>query len=91
MADKLDDAMLSKLTGAGWTDADGAIAKTFKFKDFAEAFGWMSRMALVAEKMDHHPEWKNVYNTVEVRLTTHDAGGLTTLDAQLAEAMDAAG
>ena len=74
----------------GWTDTLGreAIERTFVFKDFNEAFGFMTRAALVAEKMDHHPEWFNVYKTVEVTLSTHDAGGLTELDVKLAEAMD---
>ena len=76
---------------AGWQDsrARNAITKTFIFKDFNEAFGWMSRVALLAEKLDHHPEWSNVYKTVEVTLATHDAGGVTELDIKLAEAMDA--
>lgn len=80
---------LAKL--AGWREVDGrdAIAKTFVFKDFNAAFGFMTRAALVAEKLDHHPEWKNVYKTVEVTLSTHDAGGLTELDLKLARAMDA--
>ncbi|WP_342361101.1 4a-hydroxytetrahydrobiopterin dehydratase [Terrarubrum flagellatum] len=75
----------------GWREVDGrdAIAKTFTFKDFNEAFGFMTRVALVAEKMDHHPEWSNVYKTVEVTLSTHDAGGLTELDVKLAKKMDA--
>src|ERR1700677_4971450 len=75
---------------AGWTAVTGrdAIAKTFVFADFNAAFGFMTRAALVAEKMDHHPEWSNVYKTVEVTLSTHDAGGLTALDIALAEAMD---
>ena len=74
----------------GWADAPGrdAIAKTFAFKDFNQAFGFMTRVALVAEKMDHHPEWSNVYKTVEVTLSTHDAGGVTALDIKLAEAME---
>ena len=59
------------------------------YRDFNEAFGWMCRVALLAEKLDHHPEWSNVYKTVEVTLTTHDAGGLTELDVRLARAMDA--
>lgn len=75
----------------GWTDAPGrdAIARTFTFRDFNEAFGFMARAALVAEKNDHHPEWRNVYKTVEVVLATHDAGGVTALDIDLAKAMDA--
>jgi len=73
-----------------WSEASGrdAIAKKFVFADFNEAFGFMSRAALVAEKLDHHPEWFNVYKTVEVTLSTHDAGGLTERDVKLAEAMD---
>jgi 4a-hydroxytetrahydrobiopterin dehydratase len=81
-------AALAELSG--WSRAEGrdAIAKRFVFADFNEAFGWMARVALVAEKMDHHPEWSNVYKTVEVTLSTHDAGGLTALDIALAQAMD---
>lgn len=76
---------------SGWGDVAGreAIAKTFVFKDFNEAFGFMSRVALVAEKRDHHPEWRNIYKTVEVVLATHDAGGVTTLDIELAKTMNA--
>ena len=76
---------------SGWTEVAGreAIARTFVFKDFNEAFGFMSRAALVAEKSDHHPEWRNVYKTVEVVLATHDAGGVTALDIELAKAMNA--
>ena len=79
---------LSKLNG--WSEVAGrdAVSKKFVFKDFNEAFGFMARAALVAEKMDHHPEWFNVYKTVEVTLSTHDAGGLTERDVKLAEAMD---
>jgi 4a-hydroxytetrahydrobiopterin dehydratase len=74
-----------------WTVADGrdAISRSFKFKDFNEAFGFMTRAALLAERMDHHPEWFNVWNRVDVTLSTHDAGGLTELDIRLAQAMDA--
>ncbi len=92
MAQKLDNAArksaLAKLNG--WSDVSGrdAITRKFTFKNFNEAFGFMSRVALVAEKMDHHPEWSNVYKTVDVTLSTHDAGGLTELDVKLAEAMD---
>src|SRR4029077_12845956 len=75
----------------GWSETQGreAIGRTFTFKDFSEAFGFMSRVALVAEKHDHHPEWRNVYKTVEVVLATHDAGGLTMNDVALAQAMNA--
>jgi 4a-hydroxytetrahydrobiopterin dehydratase len=81
-------AALAKLSA--WTEVEGrdAITKKFVFKDFNEAFGFMTRAALVAEKMDHHPEWFNVYKTVEVTLSTHDAGGVTDLDVKLAQAMD---
>jgi len=74
----------------GWSEVKGrdAISRTFTFQDFNAAFGFMTRAALVAEKMDHHPEWSNVYKTVNVTLSTHDAGGLTALDIALAEAMD---
>jgi len=75
----------------GWSELDGreAICRTFTFKDFNEAFGFMTRVALVAEKRDHHPEWRNVYRTVDVVLTTHDAGGVTMRDIELAKAMNA--
>jgi len=81
-------AALARL--AGWSEVKDrdAISKTFAFRDFNEAFGFMTRAALVAEKLDHHPEWFNVYKTVTVTLSTHDAGGLTELDIKLAEAMD---
>jgi 4a-hydroxytetrahydrobiopterin dehydratase len=81
-------AALAKLPG--WSEVPGrdAIAKTFTFRNFSEAFGFMTRAALVAEKLDHHPEWFNVYKTVDVTLSTHDAGGLTERDVKLAEAMD---
>ena len=74
----------------GWSEVAGrdAIAKKFTFKDFNEAFGFMARAALVAEKMDHHPEWFNVYKTVDVTLSTHDAGGVTELDVKLAAEMN---
>ena len=86
------EARKSALNGLpGWSEVTGreAIAKTFTFKDFNEAFGFMTRAALVAEKSDHHPEWRNVYKTVEVVLATHDAGGVTKLDIELATAMNA--
>lgn len=76
---------LAKL--AGWELKAGKLHRTFQFTDFVTAFGWMSAVALQAEKMDHHPEWKNVYRTVEVDLTTHDAGGISEKDFELAEAM----
>ena len=78
-------------TPQGWARATGrdAITKSYKFKDFNAAFGFMTRAALIAEKMDHHPEWSNVYNKVEVTLTTHSAGGVTEKDIKLAAAMDA--
>jgi 4a-hydroxytetrahydrobiopterin dehydratase len=81
-------AALARL--GGWTDVPGrdAITKTFVFADFNAAFGFMTRAALVAEKMDHHPEWFNVYKKVDVTLATHDAGGVTERDIKLAEAMD---
>ena len=93
MAERLSaEARKSALKGLpGWTEAAGrdAIARTFTFKDFNEAFGFMSRVALIAEKKDHHPEWRNVYKTVEVVLATHDAGGVTQRDVELAKAMNA--
>ena len=92
MAQKLDEAARKGLAARlpGWTMATGrdAIQRTFKFKDFSEAFGFMARAALVAEKMDHHPEWTNVWNRVDVTLSTHGAGGLSEIDLALAEAMD---
>jgi 4a-hydroxytetrahydrobiopterin dehydratase len=93
-------AMRQKLTGAarkaafsklnGWSEVPDrdAISKKFVFADFNAAFGFMTRAALVAEKLDHHPEWFNVFKTVDVTLATHDAGGVTELDVKLAEAMD---
>jgi 4a-hydroxytetrahydrobiopterin dehydratase len=92
MAEKLTGssraAALAKLKG--WNEVKGrdAINKRFNFKDFNEAFGFMLRAALIAEKLDHHPEWFNVYNKVEVTLSTHDAGGVTARDIKLAEEMD---
>jgi 4a-hydroxytetrahydrobiopterin dehydratase len=81
-------AALGKL--AGWSEVKGrdAISRKFMFEDFNEAFGFMARAALVAEKLNHHPEWFNVYNKVEVTLATHEAGGVTGLDVELAEAMN---
>jgi len=95
MTDALDETArktdLAALLESGWTLVEGrdAIEKTFTFGDFAEAFGWMTRAAIWAEKMDHHPEWKNVYNRVRVLLTSHDIGGLSARDIRLARRMDA--
>lgn len=91
MAEKMDlQAALDKLNG--WSAAEGgkhAITKTYKFEDFSTAFGFMSAIATQAEKADHHPEWFNVYNKVEVTLTTHDADGVTQKDVDLGLRMDA--
>jgi 4a-hydroxytetrahydrobiopterin dehydratase len=83
--------MAEKLTGSARNSAlkgRDAISRKFTFTDFSEAFGFMARAALAAEKLDHHPEWFNVYNRVEVTLATHDAGGVTDRDVKLAETMD---
>jgi len=85
------DARAEALRGLpGWSDAEGrdALRKDFKFTDFNAAFAFMTRAALMAEKLDHHPEWVNVYNRVEVTLATHDAGGVTELDIALARFMN---
>lgn len=82
-----DDAMAS-LSGWAYDAAAKAINKTFTFTDFSEAWAFMNRAALLAEKMDHHPEWFNVYNRVEVKMTTHDADGVTELDIAMANAME---
>ncbi len=95
MSEKLSDAaretMLAPLLDSGWQMVEGrdAITKTYKFEDFTEAFGWMTRAAIWAEKWDHHPEWSNTYNSVQVTLTSHDVGGLSSRDAKLARKMDA--
>jgi len=75
----------------GWSETDGgkALIRRFQFKDFNAAFGFMTRTALVAEKHDHHPDWRNVYRTVDVTLSTHDSGGVTERDINLAKAMNA--
>lgn len=90
MTEALDAAGRETLLSAGWEMVDGrdAIKKTYVFKNFIEAFGFMTRAAIWAEKLKHHPEWFNVYKTVEVTLTTHDTGGLSELDAKLAKKMD---
>ncbi|MEZ5675154.1 4a-hydroxytetrahydrobiopterin dehydratase [Thalassovita litoralis] len=94
MTEKLSDTgrktMLEPLLAAGWRQLDGrdAIIKTYEFADFTEAFAFMTRAALWAEKWNHHPEWTNVYKTVTVTLTTHDVGGLSAQDVKLARKMD---
>lgn len=90
LSDEARKMLLQPLMENGWSMVEGrdAIAKTFTFGNFVDAFGWMTRVAIWAEKWNHHPEWKNVYKTVEVVLTTHDAGGLSALDAKLARKMD---
>jgi len=90
MVERLDEAARAALP-AQWLLVEGrdAIARTFRFKDFSAAWGFMSRVALLAEAQDHHPEWFNVYNRVEITLTTHDAGGLSERDLRLAHAIDA--
>lgn len=95
MNEKLSEAARTEVLGAleasGWVHEPqrDAIQKTFVFGDFADAFGWMTRVAIWAEKWNHHPEWDNVYKTVNVTLTTHDVDGLSPLDVKLAEKMDA--
>ncbi len=94
MTERLSDTarktVLQPLLESGWTMVDGrdAIHKTFEFGNFIEAFSWMTRAAIWAEKWDHHPEWSNVYKTVEVTLTTHDVDGLSALDAKMARKLD---
>ena len=90
MSEPLDDTGRGALADAGWTITSGrdAVQKTYTFKNFVEAFGFMTQAAIWAEKLNHHPEWSNVYKTVEVTLTTHDTGGLSDLDAKLAARMD---
>ena len=87
----ISDADLAPLLANGWMSIEGgrAIAKVYTFRNFVEAFGFMTRAAIWAEKWDHHPDWSNVYKTVTVTLTTHDTGGLTDLDLKLAAKMDA--
>lgn len=72
----------------GWELKDGKLQKSFRFSNFIEAFGFMTRIALEAEKINHHPEWSNVYDSVTIRLTTHDAGGITDYDVKLANIID---
>ncbi|SMX39959.1 4a-hydroxytetrahydrobiopterin dehydratase [Octadecabacter ascidiaceicola] len=89
MSAELDKVGRDALAAAGWDVGEMTARKVFKFKNFVEAFGWMTSVAIVAEKLNHHPEWSNVYKTVDVTLTTHDTGGLTDLDLKLAKRMDA--
>ncbi len=90
---KLSEAEIGDALGAGdlagWDVVDGKLHKVYRFDDFVSAWGFMSRVALAAEKMDHHPDWSNVYSTVSVDLNTHDAGGITVLDFELARKMNA--
>ncbi|TNF21504.1 MAG: 4a-hydroxytetrahydrobiopterin dehydratase [Rhodobacteraceae bacterium] len=94
MSEKLSETgrktMLAPLLEAGWTldDKRDAICRTFEFENFIAAFGWMTKVAIYAEKWNHHPEWRNVYKTVEVVLTTHDVEGLSALDVKLARKME---
>jgi 4a-hydroxytetrahydrobiopterin dehydratase len=90
MTERLDDDQITAaLTDLpGWSRSGDAIERSFEFADFVTAFGFMASCAIVAESMNHHPEWSNVYRTVSVRLTTHDAGGLTELDVDLAGRMN---
>ena len=92
MAHKLDseerEAALAELPDWSWDEARQGIARGFKFRDFAEAFAFMTRVALLAEKADHHPEWSYVWNKVDVLLTTHSADGLTVRDVDLAKSID---
>ena len=84
-----DDAVAARLSGLpAWRFESGALRRELEFADFSEAFGFMTRVALAAEKMDHHPDWSNVFNRVVVSLSTHDAGGVTELDFRLASLMD---
>ena len=88
---RLTDSEIQKLLPAlpGWEVRDDKLHRTFTFTDFSQAWGFMSRVALAAEKMDHHPDWSNVYRTVHIDLHTHDAGGITRLDIELAQQMNA--
>ena len=90
LSDETRGTLLAPLLDNGWTEQDGrdALEKTYKFADFADAFGWMTKVAIWAEKWNHHPEWFNVYSKVTVVLTTHDVDGLSTLDVKLARKMD---
>lgn len=88
--DKLDDAGLAALFEAApdWEHRDGSLFRSFSFANFRQAFAFMTQLAMVAEQLNHHPEWSNVYNRVDITITTHDAGGLTALDGSFVEAAD---
>lgn len=90
MSDPINDAGRTALNAAGWTATEGrdAVQKTYVFRNFVEAFGFMTRAAIWAEKLNHHPEWSNVYKRVDITLTTHDIGGLSDLDLKLATKLD---
>ncbi|MCE2523808.1 MAG: 4a-hydroxytetrahydrobiopterin dehydratase [Rhodobacteraceae bacterium] len=90
LIDKERTEALRPLLEAGWTEVSGgtAIRKEFRFKSFSQAFAWMTRAALLAEKLNHHPEWSNVYNRVDVLLTTHSSGNLTELDVRMAQGLE---
>ena len=91
LSDSEIEARLARLNEgieAAWVIREHKLAKRFQFEDFVAAFGFMTEVALIAERMNHHPEWFNVYRTVDVRLTTHDAGGISELDFELATAME---
>ena len=84
-----EDVQARMVEVPGWELVDGKLHREFVFADFSEAFGFMTRVALSAEKLDHHPNWSNVYNRVDIAVTTHDAGGLTALDAEFVRRVDA--
>lgn len=88
--ERLSDVRIDEALGTlvDWSVVDGKLRREFVFDDFSAAFGWMTRVAMVAEQMNHHPEWFNVYRTVRVDLATHDAGGITELDVTLAQRMN---
>jgi 4a-hydroxytetrahydrobiopterin dehydratase len=88
---KLDEETIARRLGEhpNWTLGDGALHRSFVFRDFVDAFGFMTRVALLAERADHHPDWSNAYKRVEIALSTHDAGGLTDKDFELAAEIDA--